>query len=113
MRRACAERGAAFRIIPFVQSLDDSETVATTRFMQSLCRLETVPMIDIDDYLRNYAGRNFRISHWDKHPTAECHRLYAEMVADELLQLRAWTASPALDGIADDNDNRNFNGRVK
>jgi peptidoglycan/LPS O-acetylase OafA/YrhL len=92
MQEACREQGVAFRLIPFTQSLDEPETVATVRFMQALCRLEGVPMIDIDDYLRDCAGQHFRTSRWDGHPNEQCHRLYAEMVAAELMQMRAGVA---------------------
>ncbi len=88
MHEACREQGVVFRLVPFTQSLDEPETMATVGFMQELCRIEGVPMIDIEDYLRDYAGRHFRTSRWDGHPNAECHRLYAEMLADELIQIR-------------------------
>jgi len=87
MQRACRAEGVAFRVIPYTQDLDDSDSLATVRFMQSLCSSAGVPMIDINGYLQAHAGRSFRISFWDNHPTAECHRLYAEMIAAELLRL--------------------------
>jgi hypothetical protein len=89
MHEACREQGVVFRLVPFTQSLDESETMATVGFMQGLCRLEGVPMIDIEEYLRDYAGRHFRTSRWDGHPNAQCHRLYAEMVAAELMRISA------------------------
>jgi peptidoglycan/LPS O-acetylase OafA/YrhL len=87
MREACCREGAVFRLIPVTQSLDEPETIATVRFMQGLCRAEGIPMIDIEAYLRDYAGRHFRTSRWDGHPNAQCHRLYAEMVAGELMRI--------------------------
>jgi peptidoglycan/LPS O-acetylase OafA/YrhL len=87
MQANCTARGVILRVIPFTQDTNDPETIATVRFLQSLCNEEGVALIDIESFLRENTHRHFKFNQFDSHPDAECHRLYGEMIAQELLQL--------------------------
>src|SRR5260370_16579715 len=89
MREACHARGVILGVISFTQDTNDAETIDTVRLIQSLCEEEEVALIDIEAYLRDNAHRHFHFNHLDSHPNAECHRLYAEMIAQELMRLHA------------------------
>jgi peptidoglycan/LPS O-acetylase OafA/YrhL len=108
MNETCRANGTILRVIPFTQQPNDSETIATVRLIQSLCREEKVPLIEIESYLRENAHRHFKFHQLDSHPNAECHRLYGQMVAEELVRLHecgelqdeARPASSATEGIS-------------
>jgi hypothetical protein len=87
MQAECRAHGVLFLVLPFHQRPYHQESVAAVKFVQTLCESEGVPLIKVDDYLRKYANRSFEFSRWDQHPTAQCHRLHAEMLSARLLSL--------------------------
>jgi peptidoglycan/LPS O-acetylase OafA/YrhL/lysophospholipase L1-like esterase len=92
MHDECRSHGVNFQVIPFTQTPDHPDVVATVKLIETLCASEEVPFIPVDNYLRDNASRNFWLNRWDHHPNAQCHRLMAEMVAARLLLLRQQSA---------------------
>jgi hypothetical protein len=86
---ACRRRNVLLRLIFFSQDPNDAETVETVKFTENLLAEEGVPFVSIQRYLDREKHRSFRVSHWERHPNAECHKLYADMLAAEFLHLNA------------------------
>ncbi len=87
MHGACKAKGVIFQVMPFTQYPDDSENISLVRLIQTLCKEENVPLIDIELYLRDNNHRNFAFNKLDSHPNAECHGLHAEILVKELMRL--------------------------
>ncbi|MBI1247510.1 acyltransferase family protein [bacterium] len=84
----CRQRDTLLVVVFFTQFPNDPETWKMAEFTESIFESEGVDFIALKPFLEKYRDRSFPASEFDVHPSAECHHIFAEMVADELERLR-------------------------
>lgn len=58
-----------------------------TRLAERIAREVGMDVVPTDDYYRKYAGSGVQlyVNHWEGHPNEKAHRIFAEMIAEHLV----------------------------
>ena len=81
IRDACRDRGIPLLVVPLHAEQHDAHVRAVARRTRDLCAAEGVATLDEGAIVAPSSRLDFRVSRWDGHPDAECHRLYGEAIA--------------------------------